>query len=89
MWLLYLYRDVLTQCRRIDVAMHDSRVGNKLGQFTRNAVIKTGSNSPNDVGLSHGTVCRNGENTDGFSSFPPICSMLGAFYWLFLWNFNK
>ena len=45
MWLLYLYSDVLTQCRRIDVDMHDSRVGSKLGQFTRNAVIKTGSNS--------------------------------------------
>ena len=40
--------------------MHDSRVGSELGQFSRDAVIKTGSNSQNDVSLSHGAVCREG-----------------------------
>ena len=29
------------------------------------------------------------ENIDFLSDFPLMDSMIGAFYWLFLWNFKK
>ena len=56
----HFHPDILSQSRRVDVDVHDSRVGSELGQFSRDAVIKTGSNSQNDVSLSHGAVCREG-----------------------------
>ena len=30
-----------------------------------------------------------GNNTDFSPTFPPMGSTVGAFYWLFLWNFKK